>query len=209
MYNPFLLVWVTIRGLPLLPELCRAWLFLATMMVGFTLIATQAAEEVAGRRTSGWMAGVIVAALAAWSAWLLYLWLPGGPVLPVGWRGAVEPFVMLVLFGASLWAMPGRWWIGVTLLAAVTIDYKVYGTDRVFTAVDRDVDRDFAFWNDARLRGHSLAGLDDAAFVEMMRFPDYRVALEHGPHSTDARHYGYATPQGVRPLSWRGHTRRL
>jgi hypothetical protein len=75
---------------------------------------------------------------------------------------------------------------------------KAFGTNRRFNANAGDVSR---FWRtDARVGGPVLSGLDGAVYHEMLRHPGYRIALETGPHSTDMRHYGLATPQGFDPF---------
>jgi len=84
--------------------------------------------------------------------------------------------------------------LAAALLAAVAVDYRVYGSGRWFNAMEGDVDEQQPI--------EGMGGVDDAAYREMRANRHYRVisAEGEGPAGTDYRRWGLATPEGFDPF---------
>jgi len=188
---------------PILGEICRDWNFLAGLTLAASLVAAVAADDLLRRPPPSaprWLSPVLALALAGWSVRQLLVWLPGGADFASGWQAGLEPAVMLALFVSVLVWLPNRPRLLALLLLAVAVDYKVFGASRRFNAFVGDADQMFA--SDARRsRQRQFTGMDDAVYQRLRSDPTYRVAVDPaGPHPTDLRHYGLATPQGFDPM---------
>jgi hypothetical protein len=184
-----------------LEQICRDWNFLAGLGLAAALITAVALDDFlrsGATPAPGWVAPAVMVMLVGWSIRQMLVWLPGGADFFAGWRAASEPVTMLALLAVGLWAFraaqgPRRAALAVLLLAAVGIDYKVFGTSRRFNAELGSVDQFH--------RGVPFRGLDDRVYREMRAHPEFRVALdETAPRTTELRHYGLTTPQGFDPL---------
>jgi len=200
--NPFDLVWTVVQHSTWLSQVARDWYFLAGLTLAAAALTAAALDDFLRKRAAApvptWLCWVAVSLLAGWSARQLWIWPPGGPVFSSGWRGAFEPAVMLVLFSLALWLWRDergarRVVLGAALLLAVGVDYKVFGTSRLFNSEPGDKDR---------LSGAELLpGLDSQVLREMRAHSEYRVAVDStGPQPEEFRHLGLTTPQGFDPL---------
>lgn len=194
----------TIIHLPVVPDVLRRYNLIAAVPLAGALLTASAVSDFLQRRAaltpvsgSLWL---WPAAVAAWSMYLLWLWPPGGPDFATATGSIVYPVVGLTLFAIGLWLYRSRRHnvVLACLLLLVFVDFKAFGTNRRFNAVTGDVDR---FWRgDARLGGHQMQGMENDAYLEMLRSPHFRVAVYEGPIPTDFRLYGLTTPQGFDPF---------
>jgi hypothetical protein len=202
--DPTGLVLRTIVHLPVLPDVLRRYNLMAGVALAASLLACCAVNDfllrrsvAAIRRPLEWIWIVLT---VAWGAYLLWLWPPGGAEFATGAISGAYAAILLILFAAGLWLYRAGYGkaIAFVLLAAVFIDYRAFGTNRRFNAVDENVD---GYWRgDARVGGPFMNGLDLAPYHEMLRIPGYRLAIFEGPHSTDMRHYRIPTLQGFDPF---------
>ena len=190
--NPFNVIWTVIQHWDILAQICRSWQFLAGITLGAAGLAAHGLDRFMERRTYSaplWMARLLVALMAAWSARLIWIWLPGGAEFASGWMGALEPAVMLVLFGAGLLLSKGRNWLLVAAMLTAGVDYKVFGTSKRFNGFPQNTDKMFA--------KASFPGMNEALFQKLREHPEDRIALDvSNPGPFELRHYGLSTPQG-------------
>jgi hypothetical protein len=194
--NPWDLVWSVVQRSAMLAQVCRSWYFLGGITLSLSGLAAVGLDRFGQDlrwKSPRWLALLSVALLMAWSAWLIWVWHPGGPGFSIGWRGALEPSVMLALFSLAIFAGYRRPWVIATLLLASGMDYKVFGTSKRFNAYPQNVDRMFA--------RASLPGMDEAVFRELREHNEYRIVLDaDDPPPMELRHHGLTTPQGGDPL---------
>ncbi len=138
-----------------------------------------------------------VAALTAWSVRQIRLWLPGGGgFAALGWS-AFDMLIPLALFALGLTLMrtqtgARRAVLAAALLTNAAVDYKVFGTSRLFNTSPDDVDRYFP-------RGMFL-GMANPAYDVLKAHRESRIAIDDAPHGTEMRRYRLTTPQGFDPL---------
>ncbi len=199
MRNPFGWTGALLDALPRFTEIVRGWNFLAGLALAATLLTGAAMEDVLARRWRGGFGAPVAGACLLWCGWLWYVWIPGGRDFGVGSRSALEAGISVALFSALLFAMPARRVLSsAALVLLVYTEYKVYGTNRRFSAAEEDVDRFFAV--DARTGGAGMIGLDNAVYGELRKNRHYRIALLGSIVHDDMRHYMLATPQGLDPM---------
>ena len=200
--NPFGLVWSLISHSNLLAQIVRSWYFLAGITLSAAGLAATGLDSFLrrdSRPAPGWINPLAVGLLTAWSARQLWIWVPGGSKFASGWAGAIDPLVMLGLFSLAIFILRGsngvrRVWLAGALLAAVGVDYKVFGTSKRVNAVEQNLDRVMA----SRL----FPGMADSTYRQIRSHPEYRVALDTSdPDPADLRHYELTTPQGEDPLA--------
>jgi hypothetical protein len=152
----------------------------------------------AARNWPGWVPWTGGCAIAAWAVRDLVIWHRGS-VFPTGSAAIAPAATGVALFSFGLWCV--RCSIGWrrALLAGIVLfgtaaDYKVYGSGRWFNAVSGDVDDEFT--------DYGIRGIDDAGYRAMSENRQYRVFTDDGigPHPTDYRMWGLATPEGFDPF---------
>ena len=199
--NPFGLVWAVLRHSDLLAQVVRSWYFLAGITLSAAGLAAAGLDyflRQPSRPVPRWLTPLVIGLLAAWSVRQVWIWLPGGPEFVSGWRGAIDPLVMLALFSLAIFVLRAesgsrRIWLIAACLLAIGVDYKVFGTSKRVNAVEANMDHIL----DLGL----FPGMNDNVYREMRSHPDFRVAMDgYDPVPTDLRHYGLTTPQGEDPL---------
>jgi hypothetical protein len=199
--NPYFLVYRAMAHIPLLARMTQAANFregIAAMAALFTAIGVNDfLEHQPGRPLPRWLWPAAIVLLAAWSGHLL--WIAGhGGVFPAGGRAVVETGLALLCFSLVLWTLRAqsgarRAVLTAALILAAGIDYKVYGTSRMFQARPGDVDDTDA--------AYGMHGLSDSVYQEVWAHRDYRIASDKAgsPNVTDFRRWGLATAQGFDP----------
>jgi hypothetical protein len=202
--DPTGLVLRTIEHLRVVPDVLRRYNLFAGVALAGALLAASAVDDFLARPANGkarsWIRWIWMIAAVCWCAWLFWIWPPGGPDFAAGAASGLYVAVLLVLFWAGLWLYRNQrsGLVALALIFVAFAEYKAFGTNRRFNAVDENVD---SYWRgDARVGGPTMNGLDTAPYHEMLRHPGYRVALVVGPHSTDMRHYLVPTLQGFDPF---------
>lgn len=149
-------------------------------------------------RLSHWTAGLAVAALAVWTVRQIWIWTKGGQFAS-GWRSACETAIALSLLTAGLFCLRSargrtRAMLAAVMLLFVAADYRVYGSGRWFNAMPGDPDEQYPLTE--------IGGVDAEAERQMRANRHYRVvtAESEGPHPTDYRRWGLATPEGFDPF---------
>ncbi|MBI3684774.1 MAG: YfhO family protein [Acidobacteria bacterium] len=206
MMNPWRWTEILIDQLPHLNEIVRWWNFLAGLPLATVLLVGVAIEDFLSRpaKSSPVWTIPVMGAIAAWCTRQFAVWIPGGVEFASGWHSGIEAGITLALFSAGLWCLRRengprrRRWLTAAMLLAVWTEYKVYGANRRFSALDADVNAFFRL--DARTGGAGMIGVHNAVFQELRRHPTYRIGLVEGPVHTDLRHYLLSTPQGFDPL---------
>ena len=190
--NPFDVIWTVIQHWDTLAQICRSWQFLAGITLAAAGLAAHGLDRFLERRTytpPSWIAWLVVALMSVWSARLIWIWLPGGAEFASGWKGALEPAVMLVLFGAGLFLSKGRNWMLMAAMLTAGVDYKVFGTSKRFNGYPQNTDKMFA--------QASFPGMNETLFRKLREHPEDRIALDvSNPGPFELRHYGLSTPQG-------------
>jgi hypothetical protein len=200
--NPFGLMWDMLKHSRLLSQMVHGFNFLEGVTIAIALLTAISIEDFLKRpaaRVPRWLAPAVAVALVTWSLRLLWIWSPGGADFAARWKAAVEPAVMLVLFGAGLYALrseAGRRWavLAGVLLGSAAIEYKAFGTSRRFNAIRGDADDNFP--------PGAWPGFHLDIYRRVRANPDYRVLLDENasPHAVDAHHFGFTTPQGFDPF---------
>jgi hypothetical protein len=128
----------------------------------------------------------------------MWIWKGASAGFASGWRGALDPAVMLALFSLAIFVVRGEKgkrcvWLTVALLIAVGVDYKAFGTSKRVNAYESNMDR--------ILGSSPFPGMDDDVYRQLRQQPEYRIALDASdPLPADLRHYGLTTPQGGDPM---------
>jgi hypothetical protein len=200
--NPYGVIRNLIERIPFLARTTQGFNFFEGIAVMAALVTALGVHDcltrAPGRRFPRWLAPCASLLLVAWSIRHLWIWSHGG-VFPVRFDSLVETAVGLALFSAALWTLypetgSRRIWLAAVVLAAAGVDFKVHGTSRQFNATDGDLDS----WHETG----SILGVDKVAYWELQRNRHYRIASTEvgGPHPTDLRLWGLATPQGFDPF---------
>jgi hypothetical protein len=179
----------------LLSQVCRDWYFLAGLAVAAAPLAAIGLDRAlkAKRPPMGlWAAPAAAGLLLAWSVRQIAAWSRGG--LATGWMSALELGVTLSLCALAIYVLPAqkgipRAVLAAALLAAVGVDYKVYGTSsRVNAAEGRP------FWDG---RVEPLPAMHESVYWRLREHREYRVAVDlTAPWPQSLRHHGLRSPQG-------------
>jgi hypothetical protein len=195
--NPRELVYYALGLIPFARYVAQTYNFyegLAAMAALVTALGLHDFLEKGARRpVPPWLAPAATAALGAWSLRQLWLWRHGG-IFPAAWGSVVSTAIALALFAVAFQTVRSRAWMAAVLLIAAGVDYKVYGTGRLFNAAQGDLDE--------REGLNGSPGIDGAVYQTLWANRDFRLATDEpaGPHSTDLRMWGLATPQGFDPF---------
>lgn len=199
--NPFDLLRRVIQYSDLLYQVCRSWYFLAGITLSVAGLAAAGLDHFLGREwrpVPRWLAPVVIGLLVIWSMRLMWTWRGGGAGFASGWRGAIDPAVMLALFSLAILAVLAekgkrRAWLTAALLVATGVDYKAFGTSRRFNAYGANMD--------LILASALFPGMDNDVYRQLRQHSESRIALDASdPVPMDLRHYGLTTPQGGDPM---------
>jgi hypothetical protein len=193
---------------PALGDVVRRFNFLAAPVFAVALFTSTAVDAYAGqpaasRPGSTGLRPLWMAAASLWSVWLLlFVWPRSGFDAPAGLASGLFAAACLAFLasGLLLYRNQPSPALAAVLLFMLFAEYKTFGSNRRFNAVNGDLDAEFAVHNDARIGGAGLTGTDGAIYSRMLSLPHYRIALFEAPHPTDMRHYRLATPQGFDPF---------
>ncbi len=197
--NPYDIVWNVIQHSSLLPDILRAWYFLAGVTVAFAPLTAYALDHfLAGkpRRTPSWLIPMCLALMAGWAGYEVFRWKTQS--FAAGWRSGLDFLATLAIFGAGMYAVRAqqgrrRIWMAAALIVFVGIDYKAFGTSKRFNAGSGDAQR----WSFT-----SFPGMGDDVYRQLRGDSVYRTVVDNdtGPLPNDFRHIGLITPQGFDPL---------
>jgi hypothetical protein len=197
--DPHGIVGNAIRQSTLLPDIMRAWYFLAGVTLAFAPLTAYALDyflEGKHRHAPSWLTPLIVAPMAVWAAYEMYRWKSQS--FAAGWRSAAYLLVTLVLFAAGMYAFRAdtgrrRMWMGIALILFVGVDYKAFGTSKRFDASSGPAER---------FSSTSFPGMMPDVYQQLLGGGIGRVLVDAdiGPLPNDFRHIGLTTPQGFDPL---------
>ena len=197
--NPYGIVSDVIQHSRLLPEVVRAWYFLAGVTLAFAPLTAYALDEFLARRgkVPQWLTPLSALLMAGWAVYELYAWKHES--FAVGWRSGIYVLVTLATFGFGMYAYRGgqgrgRTWIAAALILFVGIDYKAFGTSKRFDAGRGDAQR----WS---FTSFPLMAPDVYQQLRKER-GIFRIVVDFGigPLPNDFRHIGLTSPQGFDPL---------
>jgi hypothetical protein len=196
--NPYDLVWNVIRHSTLLPDIVRAWYFLAGVTLAFAPFTAIALDDFLARkrRVPSWFMPVSMVLMAAWAVYEMYRWKHQS--LAAGWLSGVYLLVTLGIFVTGLYAFrseKGRWRaaLAAMLVLFVGADYKAFGTSKRFDAASGEA---------PRYSSATYIGMGDDVYRQLRADTGYRIIVDNdtGPDPGDLRHVGLTTPQGFDPL---------
>ena len=198
---PHLLIRVVER-VPALDYTIQSFNFYAAVAAMAALISAISLNDFFESRVEGTMpAWALIAssiALAVWSFRELWIWHRGG-LYATGARAMAQTAIALAAFSLCLWCVRQttgrvRTMIAALLLFSTATDYKVFGSGRWFNAEKGDVDNEYP--------KYGIGGIDDVAYRAMRESRHYRVVTDDlaGPHPTQYRIWGLATPEGSDPF---------
>jgi hypothetical protein len=196
--NPFDLVGKLIGFSTLLPDVMRAWYFLAGVTLAFAPLTAYALDEFLARKSEvpSWLTPVSVALMACWGGYELYRW--NRQSLAFGWRSGAYVLVALAIFTAGMYSFRAeqarrRAWMFLALVLFVGIDYKAFGTSKRLNASADEV---------YRYSSTSFRGMADDVYQQLRADTGYRIIIDNdtGPDPDNFRHIGLTTPQGFDPL---------
>ena len=199
--NSFGLVWGVIQHSALLAQIVRDWYFLAGLTAAVAALAAYGLDDFLRRKVPPLpdsLAWPSMALLGAWSIWSLFRWSPRGPGFDYGLRSILDPAIFLFLFASGMYILRRvgrtRNVLAITLLLAVGIDYKVFGTSKRFNASAGSGDTDYST--------NLFPQIEYDVYAQIRAHGDYRILSDlGGPYYLDLRHYpGLRTPQGFDPL---------
>jgi len=196
--NPFDLVWRVIQHSTLLPDIVRAWYFLAGVTLAFAPLTAYALDGFLSRKSKvpSWLMPVSAALMAGWGVYELSRW--NRQSLAFGWRSGAFLLVTLAIFAMGMYAFRAeqgrrRAWMFAALVLFVGADYKAFGTSKRFNTNASPV---------YRYSSASLRGMEDDVYRRLRADSGYRVIVDNdtGPDPDNLRHLGLVTPQGFDPL---------
>jgi hypothetical protein len=197
--NPFDIVWSVIRHSTLLPDIIRAWYFLAGVTLAFAPLTAYAVDHFLaekGRPMPAWLAPVSMMLMVMRAGHELYRWKHQSFV--AGWRSVFDVILTLAIFAAGMYAVraaEGRWRIGLAaaLIVLVGADYKAFGTSKRFDAAAGEA---------PGYSSKSYPGMGDDVYQQLRANSESRIVVDNdtGPFPDDLRHVGLVTPQGFDPL---------
>ena len=197
--DPYGMISRTIEHLALLPDVIRAWYFLAGVTLAFAPLTAYALDYFLSRKplhTPSWLAPISAVLMAMWAAYEMFRWHTQS--FAAGWRSGLDVLVTLVIFGAAIYAVRAaegrrRIWMAAALVAFVGIDYKAFGTSKRFDAGTGDAHR---------FSSTSFPGMAPEVYQQLRANADYRILgdVDSEPLPDDLRHIGLMTPQGFDPL---------
>jgi len=196
--NPYDIVWNVIRHSSLLPDIVRAWYFLAGVTLAFSPLTAYALDDFLSRERSApsWMTPVSAALMLLWAAYELIAWKRQS--FAAGWSSGVYLLVTLAIFFTGMWvfrAEQGRRkiWMAAALILFVGVDYKAFGTSKRFDA---------GYGDAQRFSSTSYPGMAPEVYQQLRAHAEYRIVVdgETGPEPTSFRHMGLSSPQGFDPL---------
>jgi hypothetical protein len=200
--DPGGLIYHTILRIPALANTAQSYNFCEGMAAMAALIAgigvADFLDRGAKQAAASWRMPVILAAMMAWAARQLWVWAHGGGFASGG-RAVAETGVALALFAAGAWSVrqergARRVVMASGLILIALVDYKAFGTNRLFNTRDGDVDElHFA---------QGIRGITSEAYEALWTNRQYRVASDQtgGPKPVDYRLWGLASPQGLDPF---------
>ena len=200
--NPFNLIAPVIEQLPLLRQVCRAFYFSAGITVAAAALAAHGFEEFGS--SGGGVKGLgdhrlkpvprllTLVVSIGWTGWQLWRWRSSQ--FPHSWQGAIEPALTLALFAwiAIAWRRHRTQWLFAALILTALVDYKTFGTSKRFNASPGQYKPIYT--------ATTYPAMDDEAFQEMRRHPEYRVLADIYLNPLHLRHAGLSTPQGFDPF---------
>jgi len=198
--NPYNVVWNVIQHSTLLPDIVRAWYFLAGVTLAFAALTAYALDYFLtgkNRQAPSWLTPVSGVLMAVWAVYEMFRWKH--QTLAAGWSRVVYLLVTLAIFTVGMYTVraehPGRrrMWFAAALILFVGVDYKAFGTSKRFDASSGDAQR-FSFT--------SFPGMMPDVYEQLRVHNDYRILsdADSGPLPNDFRHLGLITPQGFDPL---------
>ena len=106
--NPYNIVWNVIRHSSLLPDVVRAWYFLAGVTLAFAPLTAYALDDFLARKRSvpSWLTPVSVALMAVWAGYELFRWKSQS--FAAGWRSGIYLLVTLAIFACRDVRVPRR-----------------------------------------------------------------------------------------------------
>ena len=149
----------------------------------------------ASRSLPGWLTTAVPAAIAAWAGRQIWIWAGGGDFASGG-TAIAESAIALALFAIAAWSMRAsgggrRTCLAAALILMALVDYKVFGTNRLFNTRDGDVDEAHPV--------HGIHGMNETAYQALWTNRNYRIASDQtgGPKPVEYRMWGLASPQGL------------
>ncbi len=199
--NPYDIVENVIQHSTLLPDIVRAWYFLAGVTLAFAALTAYALDDFLARKARpapAWLMPLSASLMALWALYELNRWKSQS--FAAGWPSGVYLLITLAIFGVGLYAFraekPGRRRIrmAVALILFVGVDYKAFGTSKRFDAGSGDAQR----WSFT-----SFPGMMPDVYQQLRDgLGTHRIVVDFdtGPLPDDFRHIGLITPQGFDPL---------
>ncbi len=190
--NPYAIVWDSIKFSPLLSDVVRSAYFMAGVIPGLALLAAVGLDGFLRRKGAVLPVWIAPAAIVAFAGYELSRRFGSG--FAAGPLSAADGLAALAVFtvGLAAYRAQPRIWLGALLLVSVGIDYKVFGTRMRQNA---------APGQGPKFSSTEFGGMNQKAYLETLRFPDYRVVLhEFGPGGDALRHVGWKSPQGFDPF---------
>ena len=195
--NPYDMVWNGIQHSTLLPDIVRAWYFLAGVTLAFAPLTAYALDDFLARKAkrASWLTPVSVALMAVWAVYELYRWkskLRGRMAqrdLLAGHAGDLRGRDVCVPRGAGAQedVDGGR--------ADAVCRHRLQGVRDQQTIRRRSGEAH-------RYSSTSFPGMMPMCISSFAPIHDYRIVVDAdtGPLPNDFRHIGLITPQGFDPL---------
>jgi hypothetical protein len=197
--NPYNIVWNVIQYSSLLPDIIRAWYFLAAVTLAFAALTAFALDGFLARKCQvpSWLVPVSLVLIALRAGQELYRWKHD--LFIAGWRSGFDLLLTLVIFVAGMYALRAeqgrrRMGMAMALILFVGADYKAFGTSKRFDAESGDAQR----WSFT-----SFQGMTPDVYQQLRNdLGIHRIVVDFdtGPLPDDFRHIGLITPQGFDPL---------
>lgn len=197
--NPYMMVWDSIKWSPLLGDVIRSYYHLAGFAPALALLTAIGLDAFLQRNNNAparaWLMPLALIVMVAWAAYGIVRWPQSR--YAIEWAGAWDTVGALAVFLVGLTAFRAssgraRVWMGLALVLSVAIDYKVFGTSKRFNGAPGQA---------PIYASDNFGAMNRDAYMAMRPPSDYRVMmLDFGPQSTDGRHVGWMSPQGMDPF---------